>query len=410
MAPLRRFDYVTCICIILATCGGNVEAHVVQEIYGVASSDGTLLRFDIMLDATYGLADGNDPLAPQPRRDWLFSLSPEEHEQLRENSRALIKSILALSSATVHAPQQKIPFTLSFPDYDSNPPRFPELMSGGAYITVRLEAALPLAGPLQIEQVDRKYPYVVVNVVRVDESEQEYLIVYAEEGPVSLPFVREHRSENSALDARAKPSPVAQLPVAKPPVAKPLQPSTMLPWSSILFFLKEGYRHVIPYGWDHILFISALCLLSFHWRALLEQSLLFTAAHSLTLALAILGVIRLPANIVEALIALSIAWMAIENLLVNRVKPMRLAMIGGFELVHGLGFAYMLGNRISESGRFSQALLLTNLGVELAQLTVIACVFLVFRTCIPIAQVPIVQKCVSACIAVVATILFVTRL
>ncbi len=381
-------------------CAGSVEAHVVQEIYGVASSDGTVLRFDILLDATYGIPDGNDPLAPQPRRDWLFSLSPEEHEQLRENSRTLIESILSLSSATEHDPQQKVRFTLSFPDYVSMPPRFPELMSGGAFLTVRLEAPLPQTGQLSIEQVNREFPYVVVNVLRVGEHEQEYLIVYAEEGPVSLPFVREQRSEVSVLDVREEQPPVAQSP----------KPRTILSWSSILFFLNEGYRHVIPYGWDHILFISALCLLSFHWRALLEQSLLFTVAHSLTLALAIQGVIRLPASIVEAIIALSIGWMAIENLFVNRVKPMRLAMIGGFGLIHGLGFAYVLGNRISESGRFYQALLFTNLGVELAQLTVIACMFLVFRACIPIARVPLVQKCASGCIAVVACILFITRL
>ncbi|MEZ6076876.1 MAG: HupE/UreJ family protein [Pirellulaceae bacterium] len=222
---------------------------------------------------------------------------------------------------------------------------------------------------------------------------------------MSLPFVRVKRSESSAPKTQAKQQAVAQL-----AAAQPLKPSTMLSWSSIKFFLIEGYRHVIPYGWDHILFIAALCLLSFEWRALVEQSLLFTLAHSLTLALAIQGVVRLPASIVEAIIALSIAWMAIENLFVTRVKPMRLALIGGFGLIHGLGFAYVLGNRISESGRFYQALLFTNLGVELAQLTVIICMFLVFYTCVPSTRMPLVQKCVSACIAVVAIILFTTRL
>ncbi len=376
MAAVCRITYLTCLCMTIALCAGNVEAHVVQEIYGTVSSDGAVLRFDILLDATYGLPDGNNPLAPQPRREWLFSLSPTEHEQLRENSRALIESILSLSSATSsateHDPLRKIPFTLSFPDYASMPPHFPELMSGGAYITVRLEAPLPQDGPLQLEQVNREFPYIVMNVLKAGESESDYLIAYAEEGPVSLPFVRERRSEHSALDAEAEQPHVAHSPATQPHVAQ--LPSThssklgkMLPWSSILFFLKEGYRHVIPYGWDHILFICALCLLSFQWRALLEQSLLFTLAHSLTLALAIQGVIRLPAGIVEAIIALSIGWMAIENLFVNRVKPMRMAMIGGFGLIHGLGFAYVLGNRISESGRFYQALLFTNLGVELAQ-------------------------------------------
>lgn len=410
MAPLRGIAYMALICIVLANWAVKAQAHVVQEIYGVASSDGAVLRLDLLLDATYGLPDGNDPFAPQPRRDWLFSLSPREHEQLRQNSRKLIESILVLSSATEHDPPREIPFALSFPDYDSMPQSFPKLMSGGAYLTVRLEAPLPADGPLQIEQVNREYPYLVVNVLRVDDGEPEYLIAYAGEGPVSLPFVREQRSEYSAPKTQARQQTVA--PSVDPQSADPqsLKPSIMLSWSSIKFFLIEGYRHVIPYGWDHILFIAALCLLSFEWRALVEQSLLFTLAHSLTLALAIQGFVRLPASIVEAIIALSIAWMAIENLFVTRVKPMRLAMIGGFGLIHGLGFAYVLGNRISESGRFYQALLFTNLGVELAQLTVIACIFLVFHTCVPIARLPLVQKCVSACIAAVAIVLFATRL
>lgn len=410
LAPVRGIVYLTIICTVLAVCVENAEAHVVQEIYGVASSDGTVLRFDILLDATYALPDGNDPFAPQPRRDWLFSLSPKEHEQLREISRALIESTLSVSSATEHGPARKIPFTLSFPDYDSVPPHFPKLMSGGAYLTVRLEAPLPQDGPLQIEQVNREYPYVVINILRGDDSESEYLIAYAEEGPVSLPFVREQRSEYCAPDTSAEQHPVAQSLATQSSVAQPLKTAGMLSWSSIWFFLKEGYLHVIPYGWDHILFIAALCLLSFEWRALVEQSLLFTLAHSLTLALAIQGVVRLPAGLVEAIIALSIAWMAIENLFVTSVKPMRLAMIGGFGLIHGLGFAYVLGNRISESGRFYQALVFTNLGVELAQLTVIAGIFIVFHACVPTARMPVVQKCASACIAVVAMILFVTRL
>lgn len=410
MARLRSIAYVTLIFIVLATWAEKVRAHVVQEIYGVASSDGTTLRFDILLDATYGLPDGNDPFAPQPRRDWLFSLSPREHEQLRENSRKLLESILFLSTSTEQDPPSEIPFTLSFPDYDSMPPAFPKLMSGGAYLTVRLEAPLPQDGPVQLEQVNRQYPYVIVNVLRVDDGEPEYLIAYAEEGPVSLPFAREQRSESSTPTAQAEQEPGTQSAGAPSAGAQRLKRGAMLSWPSIGFFLNEGYRHVIPYGWDHLLFIAALCLLSFEWRALVEQSLLFTLAHSLTLALAIQGVVRLPAGIVEAIIALSIAWMAIENLFVTRVKPVRLAMIGGFGLIHGLGFAYVLGNRISESGRFYQALLFTNLGVELAQLTVIACMFLVFNTCVPIAHRPLVHKFASACIAVVAIVLFATRL
>lgn len=398
-AALRRRAAWT-MCLVVVTGAGNVQAHVVQEIYGVASSDGAVLRLEILLDATYGLPDGYDPLAPQPPRDWLFSLTPQEHEQLRETSRALIESILSLSSATEHGPHRDISFALSFPDYVSQPPRFPTLMSGGAYVTVRLEAPLPEEGPIQVEQRDRAYPYIILNVLEPDESQSEYLMIYAGEGPVALPFVKTQRVEQPALQALGE----------QPSAISPTKLSKSLARSSIVFFLTEGYWHVIPYGWDHILFIASLCLLSFRWRDLLEQSLLFTLAHSLTLALAIRGVIRMPAGIVEAIIALSIGWMAIENLFVDKVKPMRRAMIGGFGLIHGMGFAYVLGNRINESGRFYEALFFTNLGVELAQITVIVFMFLVFRFCIPTARAPLAQKCASACIAVVAIAIFITRL
>lgn len=86
-------------------------------------------------------------------------------------------------------------------------------------------------------------------------------------------------------------------------------------------WLVSGFRHVIPLGLDHILFILGLFLLAPRWKPLLGQSLLFTLAHSITLSLAILGFIQLPAQLIEVLIAASIAWIGIENLFVKNSNP-----------------------------------------------------------------------------------------
>ena len=84
------------------------------------------------------------------------------------------------------------------------------------------------------------------------------------------------------------------------------------------------------------------------------------------------GFVALPSRIVEPLIALSIAYVAIENLLTNRVRPWRIALVFGFGLLHGLGFAGVLSDLGLPRGEFLTALLSFNLGVEAGQLTVIA--------------------------------------
>ena len=100
-------------------------------------------------------------------------------------------------------------------------------------------------------------------------------------------------------------------------------------------------------------------------------------AHTVTLALATMGVVRLPPTIVEPLIALSIAWVAIENVLVDRLRPWRPFVVFGFGLLHGLGFAGALADVGLPAGELVPALLAFNVGVELGQLAVLAVAFLV---------------------------------
>ena len=101
-------------------------------------------------------------------------------------------------------------------------------------------------------------------------------------------------------------------------------------------------HHILPKGLDHILFVLGIFLLSPRWKTMLLQVTAFTVAHSITLGLSIYGIVSLPSRIVEPLIALSIAYVAIENLLTRELKPWRLALVFMFGLLHGLGFAGVL--------------------------------------------------------------------
>lgn len=140
-------------------------------------------------------------------------------------------------------------------------------------------------------------------------------------------------------------------------------------------YIVLGFDHIIPKGVDHILFILALFLFSAHIKPLLWQVTMFTIAHTITLALSMNGVISLPANIVEPLIALSIAYAGFENIFAHNLHRSRLALIFAFGLLHGMGFAGVLSDFGMPDDAFAIALISFNVGVELGQLAVIALAF-----------------------------------
>lgn len=141
-------------------------------------------------------------------------------------------------------------------------------------------------------------------------------------------------------------------------------------------YLWLGYTHILPKGLDHILFVLGIFLLSPRLKPMLLQVTAFTVAHSITLGLSIYGILSLPSRIVEPLIALSIAYVAIENLVTRELKPWRLALVFIFGLLHGLGFAGVLRELGLPRDEFVTALLTFNLGVEGGQLTIIAAAML----------------------------------
>jgi hydrogenase/urease accessory protein HupE len=140
-------------------------------------------------------------------------------------------------------------------------------------------------------------------------------------------------------------------------------------------YLRLGFKHIVPEGADHILFVLGLCFLGLTWRKLLSQTTVFTIAHATTLFLSTYGIFSLPSRYVEPGIALSIAWIALENVFKPRLGPSRLAVVFCFGLVHGLGFASSLSDIPFPKHDFIVALLGFNFGVDFGQLFVIAVTF-----------------------------------
>ncbi len=192
--------------------------------------------------------------------------------------------------------------------------------------------------------------------------------------------------------------------------------------SELLTFFQVGFRHIVnPEALDHILFLLVLAAIyRFRdWRDALWVVSAFTIGHSVTLGLAVTGVVRLPTALIEFLIPLTIVATCIENLVVTdrtrapwggRYRPL---FAGVFGLVHGAGFANYLRDLFVS--HVAVPLLGFNLGIEAGQIVVLACAAAVFALvdaalrATPVRQVskaPLRSRVVmvSSCVAVVATV------
>lgn len=138
-------------------------------------------------------------------------------------------------------------------------------------------------------------------------------------------------------------------------------------------FLRLGIEHILN-GFDHLLFLLALLVNQRRIWSVVRIVTAFTLAHSITLSLAALSLVALPDRVVEPLIAASIVWVALENLLFKSAEWRRAGVAFLFGLVHGLGFAGVLTDLALSGGPLVRALVGFNLGVELGQ---VACVVVV---------------------------------
>lgn len=143
-------------------------------------------------------------------------------------------------------------------------------------------------------------------------------------------------------------------------------------FKSIINYFFLGIQHIIPKGLDHILFIVGLFFFSVTLRPLLIQVTMFTIAHSITLIFVSVSYINVNPLIVEPIIALSIAYVGIENIFKQYVKEyLRYIIIFFFGLLHGLGFALVLSDIGYQSSKLILNLISFNLGIEAAQIFII---------------------------------------
>ena len=179
-------------------------------------------------------------------------------------------------------------------------------------------------------------------------------------------------------------------------------------WAS---FIPLGIEHILT-GYDHLCFLLALLLVALRIRDVLAVVTTFTIAHSLTLAAAAMGTVSLPSSVVEPLIAASIVYIGVENLILRRQPRYRLALVFCFGLIHGLGFATALSERLPGITGVAviPPLLSFNLGVEIGQLAVAACLIPLIKWARSRADyTPRLQPATSLIIAAVGAFWFVQR-
>ena len=178
-------------------------------------------------------------------------------------------------------------------------------------------------------------------------------------------------------------------------------------WQTVREFLLFGMEHIVT-GYDHLLFLLGLLLVGRGLRSLVAIVTAFTVAHSLTLALAVLGLFNPVPWLVEALIALSIAYVGIENLVVREVRH-RWVIAFAFGLVHGFGFAGLLHDMDLERGGLLLSLFTFNLGVEIGQVAIVALAWPLLNLVRNSAHRLLIVRVVSAIIVIFGLYWFVER-
>jgi hypothetical protein len=324
----------------LAPCPASAHSFAITDALIVLKTDGTY-QVDVTVDVdalALGLPDSTDSYGLAAE---LSAMAPAEFTEAVERARQTIGRRVRIRFDDV-----KQDPTITFPQYGTplaTESRVPTVLG----VKARLEGRVPEGAKSLTFFASRAFAAV-------------HLTIYEQATGVSLKYPL----------GRAEEAPPFQL--NSPAEDRSTVRSGFVPARYVVL----GFEHIIPEGLDHILFVLGLFLLSTKLRPLLWQVTAFTIAHSVTLALSMFDVVSLPSRVVEPLIALSIACVAIENLLTTQLKPWRPAVVFGFGLLHGLGFASVLRDIGLPREQFAAALIGFNVGVELGQLSVVLLAFL----------------------------------
>jgi len=287
-----------------------------------------------------------DPREPGASGDeWISTLDEGDFQIMRETLGSYFKDAFVLTLAG-----EPLGFTTSFPTFETEPPGFEKSANGNALIRVTLSGTFPPAAGGSLALVWQSYDKepLAIDVIIPREGKKPWrrvLRIAAGDDPIELLQVEAFGELQETREA------------------------------SFLLWLTAGFEHILPKGLDHILFILGLFFLQPKIRPLLSQSLAFTVAHSITLALVVLGVFTINSRFVESMIALSIAYVGIENLWVKELKPWRVAFVFALGLLHGMGFASVMMELDIPESSLVEPLVGFNLGVELGQVTVLCIAF-----------------------------------
>lgn len=342
----RRFTglrALVCAAILLQSLlGDSLEAHdfTITQTLLILKNDGTF-QAEMTVDLDSMLAGASGSHDPAELRDRIQALDAADLEQRLERLRSTFER-----RVRVRFDGEPAPFSVTFPDrFELEPdPESPSFLG----VTARLRGRVPKDAQAVTFWASRAFSAVQLTLVKGDRDNVYRQVLSV--GEESLPY---------SLTASETGSVEPGLGVA----------------TVLRQYLRLGFLHILPLGLDHILFVLGLFLLSTRWRPLLLQVSAFTVAHTLTLALGLYGLVSLPAAVTEPLIAASIVFVAVENLVTQELKPWRVWLVFAFGLLHGLGFAGVLTELGLPANYRLTALVGFNLGVELGQLAVIVMAF-----------------------------------
>jgi len=349
---------------LVILCGSPFAGAHTMMMTQVLVSFGQPGNVDVKIDVDFTLLLGS------PER--YYEVATESPEKQQEDVRRLVPRVV--DNLQLFVGQQRL--QLVFRSFSASKAQKADYLdaSMSKLSTLRFVATLPAGAgdPLKlVVPLGAEVDYPIAYTVQIPAAHVS-VTRWVEEGM--------HASDPFAWVGKAPQGPVAAAPepggtpsLAGTPAFNP----DALPWpKQLALYLRLGFHHIVPEGADHILFVLGLFFLGITWRKLLSQTTVFTVAHATTLFLSTYGIFSLPSRYVEPAIALSIAFIAIENVVKPKLGPGRLAIVFGFGLIHGLGFASSLSDIPFPKTDFIVALLGFNFGVDLGQLFVIALAFL----------------------------------
>ncbi|MCH7224907.1 HupE/UreJ family protein [Haloferula sp. A504] len=293
---------------------------------------------------------------------WLDSLSQEDFETMQNHLEVFIHDAFVLT-----LDGKPLEFELSLPEFGKGRPQLGPNSLNNAVIRADLSGDFPAgtSGSIALVWNDDGEEPLTVDVIIPREGKKPFrrvMILAPRDEPVELLTVQ--------TDARIEQSREV----------------------SLYAWIVAGFEHILPKGVDHILFILGLFFLVPKFRPLLSQSLAFTLAHSITLAMVVLGVFSINPRFVESMIAFSIAYVGIENLWVKELKPWRVAFVFALGLLHGMGFASVMQELEIPKGAIIEPLVGFNLGVEAGQVTVLLAAFAVWFVMVAILRAVLPAK------------------